>query len=134
MFSLPNTWNNIITWFQDLSDRNRLLRDFNLRAKESFIAGQVPTLLRASISRGCSDYKHEFSSWLYSGYRIQALSGRVLAKKELEALGMIILSDTNLIRRLVSLGWDTLEICGDQGRYGLRWRLLNYTQLNKLLQ
>lgn len=132
--SLPNIWNNILTWFQDLTERNALVRNFNMKAKETFISGTMPTMLKCSISRGCRDYKHQFSAWIYTGFRIQALAGRALTKDETEAIGQIILSDTNLVRRLVALGWDTLEVHSDGGRYGLRWKLIDYTNINYLLQ
>ena len=48
--SLPNIWNNILAWFQDLSERNTLVRNFNMKAKEAFISGTMPTMLKCSIS------------------------------------------------------------------------------------
>lgn len=132
--SLPNIWNNILAWFQDLSERNALVRNFNMKAKEAFISGSMPTMLKCSISRGCREYKHQFSTWLYTGFRIQALAGRALTKDETEAIGRVVLSDVNLVRRLVALGWDTLEVHSDSGRYGLRWKLIEYTNINYLLQ
>lgn len=47
--SLPNIWNNILTWFQEFSERNMLVREFNIKAKESFISGAMPTMLKSSI-------------------------------------------------------------------------------------
>lgn len=132
--SLPNIWNNILAWFQDLSERNALVRNFNMKAKEAFISGSMPTMLKCSISRGCREYKHQFSAWFYTGFRIQALAGRALTKDETEAIGRVVLSDVNLVRRLVALGWDTLEVHSDSGRYGLRWKLIEYTNINYLLQ
>lgn len=35
-----------------------------------------------------------------------------------------------LVRRLVVLGWDTLEVQGDEGTYGLRWQLRDYLLLS----
>lgn len=132
--SLPNIWNNILAWFQDMSERNLLVRNFNQNAKDAFISGSMPTMLKCSVSRGCREYKHQFSSWIYTGFRIQALAGRALTKDETEAIGRVVLSDTNLVRRLVALGWDTLEVHSDSGRYGLRWKLIEYTNINYLLQ
>lgn len=132
--SLPNIWNNILAWFQDMSERNLLVRNFNQNAKDAFISGSMPTMLKCSVSRGCREYKHQFSSWIYTGFRIQALAGRALTKDETEAIGRVVLSDINLVRRLVALGWDTLEVHSDSGRYGLRWKLIEYTNINYLLQ
>jgi hypothetical protein len=126
---LENIWNNIIDWFRDRSERAKLVQSFNESARKAFIAGTAPTLLKSSISRGESSYKHQFSDWLNSGFRIQAFAGRELTKNELMHIGKVILSDSVLARRLVVLGFDTLEIHGDEGSYGCKWQLKDYMQL-----
>lgn len=128
---LDNTWNNILDWFRDRSERAKLVRSFNESARTSFVAGIAPTLLKASISKGESSYKHQFSNWLNTGFRIQAFTGRVLTKDELMHIGKVILDDDVLVRRLIVLGWDTLEIHGDAGTYGCRWQLKDYIPLPK---
>lgn len=132
MFS--NTWNNILDWFRDRSDRSRLVRSFNESARNSFVSGVAPTLLKAKISKGESSYKHQFSNWLNTGYRIQAFTGRQLSKDELIHIGKVILNDETLVRKLVVLGWDTLEIHGDEGTYGCRWQLKDHIPLPKFNQ
>lgn len=124
-----NTWNNIITWFKDRSERAKLIRSFNESARNAFVTGVAPTLLKASISRGDRSYRHQFSNWLNSGFRIQAFTGRSLSKDEIIAIGNVILADDTLIRKLVVLGWDTLEIHGDKGFYGCKWQLKDFILL-----
>jgi len=126
-----NAWNNIIDWFRDRSERLKLVRSFNESAKKSFVSGIAPTLLKAGISKGESSYKHQFSNWLNSGYRIQAFTGRILTKDELIYIGKVILDDSALVRKLIVLGFDTLEIHGDAGSYGCRWQLKDYIPLPK---
>lgn len=121
-----NTWNKITAWFHDRSERAKLIAGFNEMSRESFVKGETPTVLKASSSRGCSAYKHEFSAWLNTGFRIQALSGRQLSKNEMDLIGLTILSDTTLVRRLIVLGWDTLEVCDNTGGFGCRWSLVEY--------
>ena len=128
---LSNTWNSIVDWFSDRSKRNNLVRSFNESARDAFIQGIAPTLLKANISKGESSYKHQFSDWLNTGYRIQAFTGRELSKNELIYIGQVILADSNLVRKLIVLGWDTLEIHGDAGNYGCRWQLKDYIPLPK---
>jgi len=127
MFS--NAWNSIIDWFRDRSERNKLLRSFNESARDSFVAGIAPTLLKASISKGERSFRHQFSNWINTGFRIQAFTGRVLSKEELMHIGKVIINDSVLVRRLIVLGWDTLEIHGDAGAYGCRWQLKDYIPL-----
>lgn len=126
---LVNTWNTILDWFRDRSERNNLIQSFNESARKAFVDGIAPTLLKASISKGESSYRHQFSNWLYTGFRIQAFTGRMLSKDELTHIGKVILNDDVLIRRLVVLGWDTMEIHGDAGSYGCRWQLKDYLPL-----
>ena len=126
---LNNTGNSIVDWFRDRSERNRLLRSFNESARSSFVSGVAPTLLKATISKGEQSYRHQFSDWLNTGFRIQAFTGRVLSKDELIHIGKVILNDSILVRRLIVLGWDTLEIHGDAGSFGCRWQLKDYIPL-----
>ncbi len=128
---LSNTWNNIVDWFKDRSERAKLIRSFNESARLAFVDGVAPTLLKADISRGESSYKHQFSNWLNTGFRIQAFTGRELSKAELMKIGVVILDDSILVRKLVVLGWDTLEIHGDKGSYGCRWQIKDYIPLPK---
>lgn len=122
-------WYRITEWFKDRLHRRDLLTNFNKSAKESFVLGVAPVLLNASISRGDSNYKHSFSDWLNSGFRIKALSGRSLTKEEMKVIGETILSNGVLVRRLVVLGFDTLEVHDDTGYYGLKWQLKGFIAL-----
>lgn len=131
---LSNSWNNILDWFRDRSERSKLVRSFNESARNSFVGGIAPTLLKGKISKGESAYKHQFSNWLNTGYRIQAFTGRQLSKDELIHIGKVILNDEILVRKLVVLGWDTLEIHGDEGTYGCRWQMKDYIPLPKFNQ
>lgn len=131
---LTNIWNNIVEWFSDRSERGKLVRSFNAAARDAFIQGTAPTMLKASISKGNREYRHQFSAWLNTGFRIQALSGRSLSKDEMMFIGQVVLHDELLVRRLIALGWDTLEIHDDCGRYGCRWKLMDYAHLGGLLE
>ena len=67
-----NTWNIVIEWFKDRSERSRLVRNFNQASRDAFVSGVAPTLLKSSLSRGESAYKHQFSAWINTqafGYR-----------------------------------------------------------------
>ena len=129
-----NTWNRIVSWFKDRSERNKLIRSFNDSAREAFVNNEAPVVLEASISRGDPEYKHTFSNLLSSGFRIKVgLSGRPLTKDEIIYIGNIILSNDQLVRRLVVLGWDTLEIHSENSTYGCKWRLSEYMKTIKLI-
>lgn len=109
-----------------MSERNRLINDWNHSARESYIAGAVPSLLEASTSMGNSDYRHEMSKWMISGFRIRVKGGRPLIREEIIAVGRIILCNNELVRRLVSLGWDTLEVYDSASKRGCQWALKEF--------
>lgn len=125
-----NIWNSIVSWFRDRSERNRLIQSFNESARDAFVVGAAPVMLSASISRGDGNYKHAFSRWMASGFRIKVYTGRELTKNEMIAIGMTIVTNQPLVRRLVVLGWDTLEVHGSQGRSGCKWKLMDHINHN----
>lgn len=126
---LANTWNNILDWFRDRSERGKLVRGFNASAREAFVMGTVPTLMKASISKGNRAFHHLSSSWLNTGFRIQTFKGHQLPKSELIQIGNVVMSDKTLVRKLVVLGFDTLEVCGIEGLYGCRWAIRDLLQI-----
>lgn len=124
-----NWYQKIVEWFRDRSDRRKLIDEFNMSAREAWINGIAPFNMQASVSRGYSYYRHQYSRWMASGFRITLFSGRQLDKTQIILLGTAILQDTSLVRRMVVLGWDTLEIQCDEGYYGSRWQLKDYLTL-----
>jgi hypothetical protein len=128
---IDNLWNDVLDWFNDRSERSNLVRSFNSSAKNAFVRGVAPTLLKAKISKGNREYKHQFSNWMNTGFRIQAFSGRQLEKNELIKIAKVVMSDEVLVRRLIVLGWDTLEVHTDEGNYGVRFQLRDHMALPK---
>lgn len=129
MAVLANWWNRTLEWFHDRKDRASLIRGFNQSARNSFIMGDSPVLMEAYISRGDSSYRHSYSKWMASGFSIKVLSGRQLSKAEMIAIGSTVLSNETLMRRMVVLGWDTLEVHCDIGGIGCKWQIKEFLQL-----
>jgi len=121
--NLQNFFNAIREWFHDRKERSQVIFDFNRCAREAFVSGIAPTLLHAKISKGDPRYKHQFSKWAGSGFRIEIFAGRDLSKDEIKLIGEVILTDSILVRRLIVLGWDTLEVHGQNAAFGLKWQL-----------
>lgn len=129
-------WHRIMVvaeWFGEMAERYRLVRDFNKAAKNSFVAGVSPTLLEAKITKGDAAYRHAFSKWMSAGFRIKALSGRPLEKTELIEIGRVVLDNEELTRKLISLGWDTLEVHANEGYKGVKWALKDYANIGGFL-
>ncbi|MFP4846081.1 hypothetical protein [Winogradskyella sp. PE311] len=129
-------WYKIIEvteWFGEMAERYRLIKDFNRAAKYSFIQGAAPALLEVKITRGESTYKHAFSKWMGGGFRIKALSGRPLEKSELIEIGRVVLDNEELTRKLITLGWDTLEVHSNKGYNGIKWALKEHAKIGGFL-
>lgn len=112
-----------------MSERRRLINEWNNNAREAYISGAVPSLLEASTSSGNSNYRHEMSKWMMSGFRIKVKSGKPLTKEELLAIGRIILYNNQLVRRIVILGWDTLEVYDAANKRGVQWAFKDFISL-----
>ncbi len=131
MPSFANLWSRIIEWFQDRQDRKRLIIGFNTSAKEAFVNGYAPLILEARISKGNSAYKHQFSDPFNSGFRIKAHAGQQLSKQDTINIGNVVLANSMLVRRLVVLGFDTLEVHSDVGTHGCQWQLHDYIKIGQ---
>ena len=132
MAILSNLWIKITEWFSDRSDRTNLIRSFNQASRDSFTTGNIPVLLKASIARGYKPYRHQFSNIIGgSGFRIKAMSGRQLQRDDIINIGAVVLNDNILVRRLVVLGFDTLEVHCDVGDRGCRWQLHDYIMIGQ---
>lgn len=123
----------IVDWFGDLRERVLTVRNFNNAAKMAFISGQASTLLQAKTTYGESKYRHSFSKFMAGGFRIKALSGQPLTKSELIEIAKVVLDNEGLVRHLISLGWDTLEVHDNAGFVGLKFALKDYARLGGLL-
>ena len=126
-------WNKIFSWFRDMSERNKLLREWNEEARTSYIQGLVPVLLEANISKGDSRYKHSFSRLLFSGFRIQLKGSHSLTKEEILDIGRTILHNQNLVRKMILLGWDTLEILDVVHQRGVKWAFKDFANIGMML-
>lgn len=124
-------WNKIREWFSNLQERRKSISDFNNAAREAFIKNTVPVYMKAEISMGNRNYRHGMSHLLFSGFRIKTMSGRFLTNKEVEFVGMVIVSNQELMRKLVTLGFDTLEIFNPNGGKVKDWRLTAIMQIGQ---
>lgn len=126
-------WNRIINWFRDAYERDKLVRNFNNAARNAFTSGEIPTLLKATITMGEPAWKHEYSKMLYSGFRIKASAGRELTREEVLEIGKVVLNNQTLARQLYVLGWDTLEVVDMSTSKGCRWALKDFVKLGLMI-
>ncbi len=122
-------WNNIVTWFVNLGERQRCINDFNNAAKSAFISNIVPVYMRTETSIGNRSYRHAMSNFFISGFRIRTLSGRSLSDSEVRSCGIAIVSNQELMRKLATLGFDTLEIYSPDGKLIKDWPIKEIMQI-----
>ena len=117
-----------------MSARDRLIRDFNNSARESFTGLAVSTLLEARTTKGDAKFKHDLSKFaIMSGFRIRVIAGRPLTRDEMLYIGRVILHNQPLVRRLYVLGWDTLEIEDTVGNRGVKWAIKDFTNVGSMI-
>lgn len=127
-------WYRVVEWFGDVKERIMLVSDFNKAAKKAFILGLAPTLLEVRVTMGSLENRHAFSKFMAGGFRIKALSGQDLKHNELIEIGKVILDNEILVRKLIALGWDTLEVNDPKGFKGYQWPLKKYANIGGYLQ
>ena len=128
-------WNRIINWFRDLSERERLINDFNISARSAFTQLSVGTLLEARSKSGCREFRHECSSFLLpTGFCIKATGGTPLTKEEILYIGTVILTNEALVRRLFVLGWDTLYVEDIVGNKQAKWAIKEFANIGLMLR
>jgi hypothetical protein len=59
------------------------------------------------------------------GFRIKAETGRPLSRDEVIEIGKAIIGNPMIVRTMITLGWDTLEVHPSNSTSGLQWRLQN---------
>lgn len=107
-------FDRLVDWFGDAMERRQIVNDFNVSSRRAWDDG-FPFMLKAQITRGDSQNKHQFSKWLASGFRIKTTGGQSMDRERCSMVAMIILSNQTLVRRLIRCGFDTIEIYGDGG-------------------
>lgn len=125
-----SSWDCISSWVHNTKDRKIIISEFNNAAQASYVDGNVPYQLKGSLSRGNSAYKHSTSAWLNSGFRITVMTDQLVSEIELNKIGLAVLADSKVVRFLITLGWDTLEVVNNKGEIGVQWELSKWTTSN----
>ena len=48
---------------------------------------------------------------------------------EMIEVGKVVLDNEELVRKLIALGWDTLEVHDDKGFNGIKWPLKDFANI-----
>jgi hypothetical protein len=117
----------IIDFFKEFSERRFLLKEFNSVAKLAFVTGATNRLLKAKTTFGDSGYHHSMSS-MFSGFKIMIRNKEYISKEEVKVIGKVVLNNKILLRQLMSLGYDTLEVYGGDDYYH-QWNMSAFGDL-----
>lgn len=115
--------NRLIGWVDDFKGRQSTVQDFNKRAKNNFVEKKTSILLEAKTTIGCAEFKHSFSKFMAGGFSVGASSSVSLKKEEVQAVGLELIKDETFVRKLISLGWDTLEVHDSNLVHCFKWQL-----------
>lgn len=125
-FDSSGAWDCMSSWIKDVKDKKVVIKEFNNAAQYSYVNGIVPYQLKSSFSRGNKNYKHSTSAWLNSGFRITVLTDKLISENELNRIGLSLLTNSKVVRFLITLGWDTLEVVNNKGENGIQWELTRW--------
>ena len=117
-------WHRIVDWFGDFTDRVRFVREFNINAKRAFENGTVPFFLKAKVTLGNRRNRHSNSKF-FGGFRIFASTGGSLQLEQCKVIGMIIISNQKLVRRMITNGFHTLEVFSNNSGDGFHTAITN---------
>ena len=110
-----SVFDRIADWFGDVMERRAVINKFNMQSKHAWDEG-FPFMLKAETTRGDYSNRHNFSR-RKSGFRISAMTGGNMNKEKCSMVAMVILSNQTLVRQLMRLGYDTLEVYGGDTGY-----------------
>lgn len=130
--SLTNTYiDRIIT---GNNSRKDVINFFNLFFEEAFNSGKIDRLCKLSSTKGNKFFKTNLSSFSFrSGLEIKILNDHNLKESDVHTICNIVLGNPYFVRKLISLGYDTLKIIADTKKISLSLELQNFTTLNKNL-
>jgi hypothetical protein len=109
--------NLIKKWLTSKNEKFNIVAEFNESYANDWDKGDSPFLISASIVKGNKDYKHS-SSDTFSGFRVTINTKQSLNDEVFVTIEKSIASDQELIRKLIRVGFDTLEIFRSSSSHG----------------
>lgn len=110
-------------------ERSDVINEFNKFSKQAFLSRQSTRFIVAKTTRGDSNFKHSMSHTFFSGFRLTIKNDEGLTNSEVENISKVILTNKTLLRQLMALGFDTLEIYGTNCGIYKQWDISKYSDL-----
>jgi len=120
----------IVDFLYEFRERKALITSFNEIAHMTFVSGNSDRLLRAKSTIGDTNYKHSMSRFFMSGFRIEIRNGSSVSSDEILLIGKIFTSNKHLLRQLMALGYDTLEVYAKDSNKYRNFNISGYASLD----
>lgn len=136
LHNFKSVTNNYIDRIITGNNSRRFVIDFfNVLFEEAFNCGKIDRLCKLSSTSGNKLFKTSLSSFSFrSGLELKILNDYNLKTDDLYILISIILGNPYFVRKLISLGYDTLKITTKSNNINLLLDLQNFTTINKLIR
>lgn len=134
MALLNNVWEfikNTINLVLDASfEKVAIINALNKTFEEQYLTGETNRLVKVSISFGDPSYKHSMSvSYPRSGFLMIIQNDEKLKLSEVHEVAQYILTNDYFIKKLMSLGFDTLIVRGKTTN-SIRFKLSDFANLD----
>ena len=116
------------------NSRKNVIDFFNIIFEEAFNLGEIDRLCKLSSTNGNKLFKTSLSSFSFrSGLELKILNDFNLQTNDVYFLVSIVLGNPYFVRKLISLGYDTLKITTSSNNLNLLLELQSFTTLNNKL-
>lgn len=134
MALLNNIWEflkNTINLVLDASfEKVAIINALNKTFEEQYLNGETNRLVKVSITIGDETYKHSMSvHWTRSGFMMIIQNDEFLKLSEVHEVAQYILTNDYFIKKLMSLGFDTLIVKGKNTK-SIKFKLSNFANLD----
>jgi hypothetical protein len=122
---------NTINLVLDASyEKVAIINGLNKSFDEQFHNGETNRLVKVSITIGDSSYKHSMSvNFTRSGFMMMIQNDEALRLSEVNEVAQYILTNDYFVKKLMSLGFDTLIVKG-KSTNSIKFKLSEYANLD----
>lgn len=113
-------------WVRNGWERNQVINSFNTSAKHAYYSRQAMYLAKARTTFGNSEFKHSLSR-MRSGFTVKIYGAYDMNKSQASDIADAILNNGPMIRQLMAIGYDTIEI--ETENYRFQWDAQTYNNL-----
>jgi hypothetical protein len=139
---MANLWSQITKLFNRIIDiasqgnleRIKIIKTFNFIFNEAYLNGEIDRNCSVTSGIGNPTFRHVCSTtYLRSGFKITIHNDNKLTSSEINEISKYILDSNAFVRQLMTLGYDTLIIVGNNTYKSEEYSLNNIADLHKYM-